>query len=152
MLEWCAFTTLFVLKSTTYFNVAVYLVEYSSIITPIPKTQQVSVEEDLRPVSLTPCLSNVLEDFVVRWVISAVGDKINPQQFGCLKGSSTTFCLLDMVHNWLQHLDIPGQYLRASFLDFSKAFDRINHNIVIQKLITLWCPSVTYSLDLQFPI
>ena len=70
----------------------------------------------------------------MRWIISDVGHAIDPQQFGCLKGSSTTFCLLDMLHNWLQQLDSPGQFLRVSFLDFSKAFDRIDHTIVIHKL------------------
>ncbi len=34
-------------------------------------------------------------------------------------------------------MDNPGHYLRACFLDFSKAFDRIDHNIVITKLIDL---------------
>ena len=42
-----------------------------------------------------------------------------------------------MVHNWLSHLDSPGQYLRVCFLDFSKAFDHINHNVLINKLIEL---------------
>ena len=72
---------------------------------------------------------------MVKWLLADVSDKIDPQQFGCLKGTSTTFCLLDMIHNWLQHLDKPGQYLRGCFLDFSKAFDRIDRNIVISKLI-----------------
>ena len=53
------------------------------------------------------------------------------------KGSSTTLCLLDLIHNWLSKMDNPGHYLRACFLDFSKAFDRIDHNIVITKLIDL---------------
>ncbi len=34
-------------------------------------------------------------------------------------------------------MDNPGHYLRACFLDFSTAFDRIDHNIVITKLIDL---------------
>ena len=42
-----------------------------------------------------------------------------------------------MIHNWLRHLDNPGKYLRVCFLDFSKAFDRTDHNIVITKLINL---------------
>ena len=41
-----------------------------SEIIPITKIQPVSEEGDLRPISLTPCLSKVLEDFVVNWIIS----------------------------------------------------------------------------------
>jgi hypothetical protein len=108
-----------------------------SEIIPIIKIQPVSEEGDLRPISLTPCLSKVLEDFVVNWIISDLGHKIDPQQFGCLKGTSTTYCLLDILHNWLNHLDNPGKYIRVCFLDFCKAFDRIDHNIVISKLINL---------------
>ena len=35
-------------------------------------------EGDFRPISLTPCLSKVLEDFVVTWLIDDVKDKIDP--------------------------------------------------------------------------
>ena len=70
-------------------------------------------------------------------MIDDVKDKIDPKQFGSLRGSSTTFSLIDMINNWLQALDSPKRYLRICFLDFSKAFDRINHNILIAKLIAL---------------
>ena len=108
----------------------------SSII-PIPKAKQVHLESDTRPIALTSVLSKVFEDFVVTWIIEDVGKQIDNRQFGSLKGTSTTYCLLDLVHNWLSKMDNPGHYLRASFLDFSKAFDRIDHNVVITKLINL---------------
>ena len=70
-------------------------------------------------------------------MIEDVSECIDPQQFGSLKSSSTTYCLVDLVHNWLMALGHSGNYLRACFLDFSKAFNRINHNIVILKLIEM---------------
>ena len=94
-------------------------------------------EGDFRRISLTPCLSKVLEDFVVTWLIDDVKDKIDPNQFGCLKGTSTTYCLLDMIHTWLTYLDSPGRHLRLCFLDFSKAFDRIGYNVLTEKLLDL---------------
>ena len=108
-----------------------------SDIIPIPKKQQPTCEEETRPISLASCLCKVLEDFVVSWMISDIGDKIDPRQFGCLKGTSTTYCLLDMIETWLSFLDGHGRHLRICFLDFAKAFDRIGHNVVVTKLLDL---------------
>ena len=72
---------------------------------------------------------------MVTWMLEDVGECIDARQFGSFKGSSTTYCLLDLIHNWLSELENPGCYLRAYFLDFSKTFDRINHTVVITKLI-----------------
>ena len=42
-----------------------------------------------------------------------------------------------MIHNWLSALDESGHYLSSCVLDFSKAFDRIDHSIIIQKIIAM---------------
>ena len=109
----------------------------ASNITPIPKVKQPQNEGDIRPISLTPIPSKVPEDFVVTWMIEDVVEYIDARQFGSLKGSSTAYCILDLIHNWLSEIENPGCSLRACFLDFSKAFNRINHTIVITKLIEL---------------
>ena len=108
-----------------------------SDIIPIPKKQQPTCEEETRPISLTSCLCKVLEDFVVSWLITDIGDKIDPRQFGCLKGTSTTYCLLDMIEAWLSFLNGHGRHLRICFLDFTKAVDWIGHNVAVTKLLDL---------------
>ena len=108
-----------------------------SCISPIPKVSQPTCEGDTRPISLTACLSKVLEDFVVRWMMKDVVNNLDIQQFGCLKLSSTAYCLLDMIHNWLFHLDYPDKHIHLLFLDYTKAFDRIGHNVLISKLIDI---------------
>ena len=92
-------------------------------------------DRDLRPIALTTVLSKVLEDFFVEWLIVDIKHHIDPQQFGSLKGTSTTYCLLHMLHNWLSSLDCPGKFLHVCFQ--SKAFDYIDHTILVTKLIHL---------------
>lgn len=70
-------------------------------------------------------------------MIEDVGEETDTRQFGGLKRSFTTYCLFDLIHNWLPELEKPGCYLRTCFLDLSKAFAGINHTIVIMKLMDL---------------
>ena len=109
----------------------------SANICPIPKVTPPKEKDDLRPISLTSCISKVIEEFVVEWILEDIGYLIDPKQFGCLRGSSTSLCLLDMFHSWLSKLDTDGCSLRIVLLDFSKAFDRINLNVLITKLIDM---------------
>ena len=53
-----------------------------SNITPVPKIHPPTDEGDIRPISLTPCISKVLEGFVVKWMISDIRDKIDPVSLG----------------------------------------------------------------------
>jgi len=126
----------------TIFNTSLSTGEFpqtwkDAIITPVPKSKQPTSVDEFRPIALTSTLSKVLEDFVVEWMINDIKHNIDPQQFGSLKGSSTSLCLIDMLNNWLKSLDTPSHYLRVCFIDFSKAFDRINHNILVNKLLSL---------------
>ena len=73
----------------------------------------------------------------VKWLYEDIGKKIDLRQFGSIKGSSTSFHLVDVLHNGLKSLDKPSHYLYACFLDFSTAFDRIDHTILLRKLINL---------------
>ena len=43
-----------------------------SHLTPIPKTTPITGDGDLRPIALTGCLSKVLEDFAVEWLINDI--------------------------------------------------------------------------------
>jgi hypothetical protein len=52
--------------------------------------------------------------------VEDISDDIDLRQFGSLTGSSTTFCLLDLIHNWLKNLENPGSYLQYAFLISAK--------------------------------
>ena len=130
------------MRITTIFNTSlrsgiVPVFWKESNIIPIPKIQPPIDEGAFRPFSLTPCLSKVLEDFVVTWLIDDVKDKIDPDQFGCLKGTLKKYCLLDVIQTWLTYLDSPERHLCLYFLDFSKAFNRIGYNELLEQLIEI---------------
>ena len=55
-------------------------------------------------------------------------------QFGFVAGSCTTFALVSLIHRWSESLDKPDGSVRTLLLDNRKAFDRIDHNILYEKL------------------
>jgi retron-type reverse transcriptase len=54
-------------------------------------------------------------------------------QFGFWKNHSTTLALIEIIDNILNAMD-KGLYTCGIFIDFSKAFDTINHTILLSKL------------------
>jgi len=101
----------------------------------------VSVDNDLRPISVTPTISKLLEVNVGGWILDAVVDKLDTRQFGALKGRSTTHALIDMLHHWHAAVD-SGSSVPVLFVDFAKAFDHTDHNLVIHKLRRLQLPNI----------
>ena len=104
--------------------------EYGNLLTSYPK----DAATDLKPISLTPVMSKIGESFIYKWLMVSIEDRIDPYQFGAIKNSCTTDALMLMIHNWFQALDGTGSLIRICLLDFSKAFDKIDHNVLISKL------------------
>ena len=101
----------------------------------IPKINPVKdIEKDLRPISLTAVLSKTMERFVANWIMSQIRQLIDLNQFGSLAGLSTTHPLLSLVHHLYKVTDQCDQCGRVLLLDFSKAYDRINYNILLTKM------------------
>jgi hypothetical protein len=103
----------------------------------IPSSKTTPVKDattDLRPISLTPVMSKIGESFIYKWLLEAIEDRIDPNQFGAIKNSSTMDASMFMIHKWFQALDGTGSLVRVCLLDFSKAFDKIDHNVLINKL------------------
>ena len=108
---------------------------------PIQKITDPQSEDDLRIISMTPFFSKVLEKFVVEWLMEFIGDKIDPKQFGGLKGNSISHYMIELIHFILYNQDynLPIAVLSCA-IDFSKAFNRQNHNILVTKLSDMGVP------------
>ena len=106
---------------------------------PLPKAPTVNdINKDLRPISLTSTLSKVAKGFVIyKELIPVLLSAIDPAQFGFIPGSCTTSALISMFHYWLHARDGTGSTVRTALLDFRKAFDLVDHHILVAKLLNL---------------
>ena len=86
-------------------------------------------------------MSKVTEQFVIDWLLKYIGKKIDWGQYGGTKGSSISHYLVELVNFVLfnQDLKIPHSVL-AVFIDISKAFNKINHNVIITILSEMGVP------------
>ena len=88
-----------------------------------------------RPISILPIVSKVFEKALYGQLYDyfVVNNLLSQNQFGFRQFHSTASALLDSTNEWFINMD-RGQFNIAVFLDLQKAFDTINHNILIKKL------------------
>ena len=119
--------------------------------TPIQKKPQPQSEDDLRNISLTHFFSKVFEKFMIFWLMFFVGDKIDPKQYGGQQKTSITHYLIDLINFVLYNHDLKiPQFVLACLVDFSKAFNRQNHNLLITLLSDMGVPGWLLSLVMAF--
>lgn len=106
-----------------------------ALITPIPKKEKISNISELRPINILPTLSKVLERYVYLQLKKYI-DTINilpDRQSGFRSGFSTATTLLDIMDDMLQGID-NKQITITVMLDYSKAFDSLDHELLLAKL------------------
>jgi len=106
-------------------------------IVPLPKVKQVKdTKKDLCPISLTPAISKITEEFVVSdFIKPAVLEIADCNQYGAVPGSSTVMVLISMFHKWLELIDGTGSDVRVLLFDF-----RIDHTKLVNKLKLMSLP------------
>jgi len=104
-------------------------------ITPIYKSGDKTKVNNYRPISSLPILSKIFEKLMCRRLLSFINsnDLLCEQQFGFRKFLGTSEAITEFLDGAYGSLD-DRKLFCAIFLDFSKAFDTVNHRILSEKL------------------
>ena len=81
-------------------------------------------------------ITKVLEGFTLRSLFKDVSSKLDHLQFA-VAGKSTTEALIFVLHVILEALDKGDCLARLFFSDFSKGFDLVDHNVLLDELSNL---------------
>ena len=118
---------------------------------PLKKTNNPMTEDDLRIISLTPFFSKTFEQIVLDWLLEHVDEQIDSFQYGGRKGTSSNHYLIDLITFILYNQDLPeSRAVLATMVDFSKAFNRQNHLILVTKLSDMGVPGWLLKIVIGF--
>ncbi|CAK1580774.1 unnamed protein product [Parnassius mnemosyne] len=106
----------------------------SAFITPVFKKGDKSNVGNYRPISKLCLFSKVLERIVYNEVYYAVQNYLGDEQHGFLRRRSTTSNLITANEYITKGMDQRAQ-VDVIYTDYSKCFDRINHRVLLQKLL-----------------
>ena len=103
-------------------------------ICPLPKTSPVKIDQ-LRPISLLPCVSKIFEKIVLNTYHSCLIECFDESQFAYKPNSSTVLALLSMHDNMVKVFDDPHvRGFRVIAFDLSHAFDSVPHHLLLHRL------------------
>ncbi|MFZ2539700.1 MAG: reverse transcriptase family protein [Oscillospiraceae bacterium] len=104
-------------------------------VTPIFKAGDKNCITNYRPKSVLPVISKISEKIIYKRLLNYLNSHniLSKNQFGFRPGVSTSMALLKLIDDLSRVMD-EGEYAVGIFIDLAKAFDTVNHNILLHKL------------------
>ena len=106
---------------------------------PVFKKGRQSHLNNYCPISLLSIFNKLLEKLMYNRIVNYFKNRsiLYEKQFGFRAKHSTNHAILSIVDN-IQRAIENKEFSCGVFLDFSKAFDTVNHSILIKKTGKLW--------------
>ena len=104
-------------------------------VAPAFKANDEMIFTNYRPVSVLPVFSKLIERLMYDRLVSYINDNhlLYKYQFGFQAGKATYMALIVLIEIITEALD-KGESVIGIFLDFSQAFDTVDHGILLVKL------------------
>ena len=104
-----------------------------ALVAPIHKSGSIHDATNYRPISKLSIIAKILDNIVTDEVFEKFKRVIIPQQHGFFPKRSTVTNLLNYTETLQKCVDQGGQ-TDVVYTDFAKAFDKVNHNKLLEKL------------------
>ena len=90
-------------------------------------------KENYRPVSIISVISKIPERCLHHQIYKNIDNTLSTHQKGYRKGYSSQHSFISIFEKWKKNLDKRGE-CGALFVDLSKAFDCLQHDLLLAKL------------------